>query len=312
MLRPSHAPPVLPPDVPLAFLDRSSLLGGGLTARDITAAVRAGRLLRPRRDRYLPAHTHDAVRRAVAHGGRLDCISLLTLLGVFVREHNTTHVQVGPHSTRLPPPGPGVVRHWRASAAAEDSVLTPVIEALVQAVQCQGPRAAIATLDSVLHLGVVDERGLAEVFAALPRRYRRLRPLLDQRAESGTETLVRLMLRSLGVRPELQVRIEGVGFVDLLVDGWLIVECDSEAHHADWQQAKIDRRRDAVAAAQGYTTVRLLAEDILYRPDWVLGVLRDVLTRASGPGRVRYSGSKPPGRARTRVARRPPAGVPEL
>ena len=190
--------------------------------------------------------------------------------------------------------------------------MTPIVEALIQAVLCQTPRAAIASLDSAWHLGVVDEAGIAAVFSALPRRYRRIRPLLDRRAESGTETLVRLMLRTLGLRPELQVEIDGVGFVDLLVEGWLIVECDSEAHHADWKQIKADRRRDAAAAAQGYMTLRLLAEDILYRPDWVLGVLKAVLAQGSYAARVHNSGRTGRAEAQKGDAQRPGTELPEL
>jgi very-short-patch-repair endonuclease len=268
--------------------------------------------VRPRRGRYLWTHTHDSVKLAVGEGGRLDCVSLLALLGVFVQGSHAPHVQVHPHSTRLPPTAVGTVRHWRTSHAADDAVITPVVEALVQAVRCQTPRAAIATLDSAWHLRLVDEAGIAAIFAALPRRYRRLRGLLDRRAESGTETLVRLMLRTLGARPELQVKITGVGFVDLLVDGWLIVECDSEAHHADWKQIKADRRRDAAAAAQGYMTLRLLAEDILYRPDWVLGVLRNTLTHGSPAARVQNSGRTAPTAVEKRLPRRPPTEPPEL
>jgi hypothetical protein len=44
---------------------------------------------------------------------------------------------------------------------------------------------------------------------------------------------MRLLLRALGHRAEVQVRIAGVGRVDLVVDGWLIVECDSRAYHGD-------------------------------------------------------------------------------
>ena len=221
-------------------------------------------------------------------------------------------MQVHPHSTRLPPSAGRTVRHWRASRAARDAVVAPILEALIQAVLCQTPRAAIASLDSAWHLGVVDKAGIAAVFSALPRRYRRIRPLLDRRAESGTETLVRLMLRTLGLRPELQVEIDGVGFVDLLVEGWLIVECDSEAHHADWKQIKADRRRDAAAAAQGYMTLRLLAEDILYRPDWVLGVLKAVLAQGSPAARVHNSGRTGRAEAQKGDAQRPGTELPEL
>ncbi|RLK47796.1 endonuclease domain-containing protein [Microbacterium telephonicum] len=275
----------LPADVPPACLERSELIAQGVTPRAITTAIRLGMLLRPRRGRYLPAGTRQDLHEAVRLGGRLDCVSLLAICGVFVQAADALHFQLDPDSTRVPTPGPAVVRHWRPTAAGPTAVLTDPVEALAQAVLCQAPRAAIATLDSAWHLGFVDAVGIAEVFTRLPRRYRRLRALLDPRAESGTETLVRLILRTLGCSFDLQVEIGTVGRVDFVVDGWLIVECDSAAHHGDWAARKRDIRRDAAAARLGFTTVRLLAEDILHRPDEVAATLRDAL--AHGAPRTR-------------------------
>jgi very-short-patch-repair endonuclease len=75
---------------------------------------------------------------------------------------------------------------------------------------------------------------------------------------------MRLILRSIRCSFEPQVEIDGVGRVDFLVDEWLIVECDSEAHHGSWAAQKSDRRRDQAAAAQGLATVRPIAEDIMW------------------------------------------------
>lgn len=235
-------------------------------------------------------------------------MSLLRLLSVFVADSAELHIQLEPHVTRVPPPLPSVVRHWRPSAASDQATTVPVIEALVRAVLCQPPRMAIATLDSAWHLGLVDEAGIAEVIAKLPRRYRHLRGLLDPRAESGIETLVRLMVRSLGHRADLQVAIPGAGFVDLMVEGWLVIECDSAAHHGTWASHKSDRRRDAAVVAQGYVSLRLLAEDVLYRPEWVMDVLRATLHRrpVHNSGRARARG------ALQRLPTRKSASAPEL
>lgn len=127
---------------------------------------------------------------------------------------------------------------------------------------------------------VVHTDDLDELFAALPRRYRRLRGLVDARAESGPETLMRLMARGLGCRVEVQVQITGVGRVDLLIDGWLIVECDSRAFHSTWEAQLEDRRRDLAAAALGFCILRFVAEDIMWRPEAVLAALRGMVFSA--------------------------------
>ena len=203
-------------------------------------------------------------------------MSLIASLGVFVRATHPLHAQFEPGTTRLPERA-GVVAHWRRSSATRESLAADLIEALAQSCRCQHPRDAIATLESAWHLGLVDEAGLGAVFARLPQRYGALRGLLDPRSESGAETLMRLLLRGLGAEVEVQVQIAGVGRVDLVVDGWLIVECDSRAFHEGWEAQKRDRARDMAAAALGYTTVRPLAEDILYRREEVLRTMSAIL-----------------------------------
>ena len=39
----------------------------------------------------------------------------------------------------------------------------------------------------------------------------------------------------LGCDIALQVEFDGVGRVDLVLDGWLVVECDSKQFHASWE-----------------------------------------------------------------------------
>lgn len=246
----------------------------GASRRQIDEAIAAARLIRVRKGTYLSGGCPQPVLAAARDGGRLDCVSLLALLNVFVLHAGALHVQMDYGSTRIPARSPQLVRHWRATEAAEADLVAPLVEALAQACRCQPPRAAIATLDSAWHLGLVDEQDIAEVFRRLPRRFRVLRALLDRRAESGAESLMRLLLRSHGWTVDVQVSISGVGRVDLVVDGWLIIECDSEEFHSGWEAGRRDRRRDLAAAALGYVTVRPIAEDIMYHPERVISAVR--------------------------------------
>ncbi len=268
------------------YLTTSDLRYAGISRHHRARLIEQGQLVRVRRGRFVPADMPAELIAVGRLGGRLDCVSLLWALGVFVRTSAVKpHVQFERGASRLPSRPPGVVAHWRSSLSPHTALTAPLVEAVAQACRCQSPRDAIATLDSVWHRGLLSESGIAEVFALLPRRYRRLRSLLDPRSESGPETLVRLMLRGLGCQVELQVVIVGVGRVDLVVDGWLIVECDSRAHHSDWDAQRRDRRRDLAAAALGYTTVRPIAEDILGDPAAILAALRSTLTHpAPRPG----------------------------
>lgn len=265
-------------------MTRDLLKSEGMTRADLDRALANGTLVRARRDRYVHGAEHPEVLRAARLGGRLDCVSLMRHLGIFVMEKTPLHIQIDVGASRLPSRAAGIRYHWRRSCAPRRALYADRIEAIAEAVRCQGPREAIATLDSALHVGFIEEDELDLLFRRLPRRYRALRRLIDSRCESGSESLMRLVLRTLGCDVEVQVVIRGVGRVDFVVDGWLIIECDSEAFHSTWEQVKRDKRRDLAAAALGYTTVRVIAEDIFFRRDEVRVALQSALSH--GPPRA--------------------------
>lgn len=217
----------------------------------------------------------------------MTCVSALALLGVFVLQTDGVHVHVPRTASRLPAADASIRRIHRRRLLRTphpDALLVEPIDALADAVRCQPPRAAVASIDSALQLGVLRVDELDELFSALPARYRPLRRLVDGRAEAGGESLLRLIARGIGCRIELQVLIVGVGRVDMLLDGWLILECDSRAFHSEWSVQRNDRRRDLEAARQGYLTLRVIAEDVFSRPDAVREAVA-ALIRARRPQR---------------------------
>lgn len=120
---------------------------------------------------------------------------------------------------------------------------------------------------------------LDAVFAHLPVSQQVIRPLIDERAESGPETLARLICRTFGVSVEPQVWINGVGRVDLVIDGWIIVECDSRGFHSGWERQESDRMRDLAAAARGYASLRPTANQLFSAPDVFRSALAGLLGR---------------------------------
>jgi very-short-patch-repair endonuclease len=273
----------------IRYRHRAELRSAGMNNAGIAAAVAGGHLIRARRDHYVTGDVPDAIVRAVRVGGRLTCVSLLALAGVFVLRHDALHVHMPHTASRMRSPHDrfrplevkrqrGVRLHWLplVDDPGQDATVS-VIDALVHATLCQTPRAAVATLDSARHLGLIDEEQLAEVFRRLPRRFDVLRRVVDERAEAGSESIARLLLRSLGCSVEVQVRIDGVGRVDLLVDGWLVIECDSREFHGGWEAQERDRLRDLRLAAAGYTTLRPTARMIFDEPELLLRAVRGLL-----------------------------------
>ncbi len=265
----------LTPDIaPGHVLTYPDLRASGATRAGVRSALAEGSLVRARRNVYLDASSPRAVREAQRVGGRLDCVSAVAEAGIFVLDKSGLHVQVEPERSRLRSPhsrttrlsgAQGVVVHWRACDAGSLHTV-PLVEALAAAVRCQPPRAAIATLDNALFMGAIDAEGLAEVFARLPARYRVLRPLVDARAEAGSETIARLLLRGQGFDVRVQMQIDGVGRVDLVVDDWIVVECDSRAHHGGWEAQERDRLRDLRLAERGFVVLRPSARMIFSEP----------------------------------------------
>ena len=114
---------------------------------------------------------------------------------------------------------------------------------------------SIAVLDSALHRGVVHASRVDELVAMAPRRLRLSPADLDGRSESGIESLVRVALRDVGLRVDPQVVVPGVGRVDLLVEGRVVVEVDGRVWH-DGEQAR-DYWRDLELARLGFVVVRV-------------------------------------------------------
>lgn len=263
---------------PIVF-SRAELLDAGSSAEDITRAVKAGTLVRLRRDHYSRPSIDAQIAEAVRIGGRVSCVTLLQMLGVFVLKSSGLHLQLAPHMSRIRTrASKSTVMHWpRWSHRGGPRHVALLEDAVRQSILCQHARAAIATLDSLLHLRLVTMMQLEQIFTRLPTRLHILLNLVDASAESGPETYMRLILRTLGVSYEAQVVIDGVGRVDFVVEGWLIIECDSKEFHEGWDKQVEDRKRDIASAGLGYTTIRPIASDILFDSNAVRQSISDVL-----------------------------------
>ncbi len=268
----------------------AELRAEGTSRAGIERALEIGQLVRARRDFYVEGSACDALVGAVRIGGRLDCVSLMRELGVFVLHDDCKlHVQIPRTRKALRSPASrrirlnhrvhSVVTHWRDDDTERDSTVAAIPRALAQAVRCQRPRPALATLDSALNRGVIGEADLTDVFEQLPTVLQHLRRLIDGRAESGPETFARLIAKTLGVDVALQVIIPGVGRVDLLIDGWIVVECDSRQFHGGWEMQERDRLRDLLLADRGFASLRPTASQIFTEPQLLRNALRGLLER---------------------------------
>lgn len=198
---------------------------------------------------------HPDLVAAVRAGGAVSCVSALRLRGAWTIDDGALHIRMRRGTT--PTAGRGLRRHW-----GDRPVLEPMDLARDGArcvARCLPFEQAVVAIDSALHLGLIT---LAELREGADVRMLRLIGLLDPRSESGLESLARVRLRRLRVRVRPQVRIPGVGRVDLLIGDRLILELDGEGFH-DFER---DRSRDRRAAVLKYLTVRASYRQVMN--DW--------------------------------------------
>ena len=176
---------------------------------------------------------------------------------MWVLDSEEVHVHVPGNASRLRSDPRGSRLHWgrlRDPAGSSSTHVGPV-DALIQAWECLDELAWIATVDSALHARVVGRSDLRKIAAALPSAARTALGLVDPAADSGLETIVRVIAVRLGFRVSSQVVMPGIGRVDLVIEDWIAVETDGTAFH-DVALAPHDRRRDALLAATGRSVLR--------------------------------------------------------
>ncbi|MBU1249931.1 MAG: type IV toxin-antitoxin system AbiEi family antitoxin domain-containing protein [Actinobacteria bacterium] len=274
-------------------LTRRQLLAHGLTPRQLAAAVARGTLVRPRRGLYVPAHTARGVVAALHVGGPAACVTAVETYGIWTPDRRLVHVWLKPNAARLRAlrlSGRTAVgeahhelrRHWRPLLESDqcESWRVGVLDALIQVVRCQPRAIAIAVLDSALHQGVIERQNLEQLAVQVTSRQRRVFDRIDARAESGTESLVRLALVDAGLRVVPQVLFPGVGRVDLLVEGRIVVEVDSAAWHSTVDAVTRDYGRDLQLVRRRRWVVRVSYEQAMHSRRQVVEAVRAAL-RAS-------------------------------
>lgn len=271
-----------------------AFLAAGLSGSQVAAMTYRGVLERPRYAWYVDPSLPWQAKCAVRVGGVLACVSAVDSFGLPVPPQPTrlVHVSVPGNSARrrhhrdkhhyvVPDEDREIRVHWAASDGASAGWRTGLVGSLVALVECVPPDWFVAALDAALHAprdgsALLAAEGLRELQLRLPDKYRGLLPLIDPRAESPLETLLRLEMRRRGITGvELQVWIHQGRRVDFLIDGRLIVEADGEAYHDPVE----DRRRDEEAARDGYDTMRFGYEEIVFGVEHVVDLIESALAR---------------------------------
>jgi very-short-patch-repair endonuclease len=257
---------------------REQLLAVGMTPRAITAAVRAGGLLRLRRAWYAAPGTPFEQRIAIALGGRVGAVSAARSYGMWTGADTGIHVSWAPHGNvavpgrRLAYPGQreisghAIVPHWRSPGipARFDLWRETPVEAIRQTFRGCDETLAVAMADSARRLGLVTASEMRHLLRSLPQRFGGLEAVIDGRTDSGLETSVRLWLLTAGVAFRLHPVIHGLE-VDFLVGRSLVIETDGREFHIG-AAFESDRERDRLLGSRGYVVIRFSYRQIM--EDW--------------------------------------------
>ena len=226
----------------------------GFTRRICSDEVAAGRLVRVRPGAFASPTADPSLVVAAAHGGALTCSHALRLHGVWtLAAGEAVHVWLGGRG-RAHHRGCACVGHWDAGHAGVG--LAPLEEVLVHVHRCGGDEVFFAALESALAQRKITAAALRRIRRRLPARAEWLVDLARTDADSGLESLLRLRLHLRGIRLDCQVTISGVGRVDFVLDGRLILEADGKGNHESAAHRHRDLVRDAAASALGYETLR--------------------------------------------------------
>lgn len=258
-------------------------------SRRLRRAHARGLVLRPRLGIYALVSTTVDARLAAAIGGRLAATSALDQYGLWVPDPRAIpavrhlHVEVSgayrvaPTASMSHPP----VLLWNRNVVGRPLGIQPLTETLRQCAELLPPAQAVAVLDSALRRTTLTRSGLSRVARSWQTRARSVVARTDDRAESGTESILRILLADAGVIaiPQPCIPTGDHHRADLLIGDRLLIECDSETYHADPASRRADLNRDMHLQAVGFRVFRVDYRDLVDDPAGVIGMILSVVAR---------------------------------
>lgn len=260
----------------------AQLLDAGFSRRDLLRLREMG-AAQPRRGIFVLPQCDAGFAAAVLNSGRLSCASAAAHYGLWLRDPPTR-----PHLACNHGHGSGFIRHRTVRFPGHPFLpLAAVEDVALHALGCLPPPASTAVATSAIRLhGVHRELLASQLLADRSGTALRILRELDVRAESIVEVDAQHLFRTNGIEYQAQVFLPGIGRVDFLLDGFLIVEIDGFAFHSRRADMLRDRARNNSSAVSGYIVLRYMPEHIWFEPNLVVTEIRAVLAGGQrNPGR---------------------------
>jgi very-short-patch-repair endonuclease len=273
---------------------RKQLEQRGYTGWQLTAAVRAGAIRRIRRGWYcVPTATFEQVV-AVRVGGRLSHSSAAKAYGLWHGFDHRVHLTVTKHAARLRTRKTAdyvrpdlfdheVDIHWiapgRVDKTSERTWIVSLEDCLRGVVATCDRETAIACLDTAIAAGAVTPASIQRIFRDESATAQKIAAYAKPGSESGAESVVRQRFERSGLHVEQQVSVNGVGRIDMLLNGLVYVEVDGFAYHSDAERFENDRRRSAMLTALGLTHLRVSFKQVFEDWPFVEQMVADTLSQ---------------------------------
>jgi very-short-patch-repair endonuclease len=271
------------------------LLRDGYTSHQLTAAVRRGEIVRVRQGHYTCPELSPAEQQAIRVGGRLTGASGAEHHGIWAPRASRLTVAVKPNARALrtrtdPRKRLSDSRRADVSVAWSDAGIVGTRSALdplacvLDVARTESPIVAFGSAESALfqrHFSLSRWRRALDFLPAT-----RVGMLRDAgtRSESGGESMLKYRMLGLHIPFAQQVRIAGVGRVDLLVGRSLVIEVDGAEFHTSREAFERDRHRDAVLSALGFRVLRFSYTQVASRWPEVAAAIEAAMGRGDHLG----------------------------
>ncbi|NUP59617.1 MAG: DUF559 domain-containing protein [Pseudarthrobacter sp.] len=260
----------------------AQLLDAGFPRRELMRLQECG-AAQPRRGVFVLPGCDEGILAAVLNNGRLSCASAAVHYGLWLRKPPARLHLACNHGH-----GSGFVRHRTVRFQGHPLLpLAAVEDVALHALGCLPAPASTAMATSAIRLHAVPRELLAsQLLADRSGTARRVLRELDIRAESIVEVDLAHLFRKHGIEYASQVFLPGIGRVDFLLGGFLIVEVDGFAFHSKRGDMLRDRARNNASTVSGYAVLRYMPEQIWFDPSMVISEINTVLAAGKRkPGR---------------------------
>lgn len=255
-------------------ISTGALAANGFGRSKVAAAERSGTLQRAGRGYYRIEDAPAELVSAASRGSSLTCVSAAALRGWWVLQPTETV-----HLRADKPIDDPAIRLHRGKRSAAKLVSSPSVVVL-DAFRCLPHLDALVLAESAVVRDAISKRALLRAFPR-PQDWR-IRALLEgisRKTASPLEVCARYHLWAAGFAVQREVALAGVGRVDFLVGGRLIIEIDGYEFHSSRTHYRNDRDRWNRATVQGFMTLRITAETILRNPQEFIRLVRAAMAQ---------------------------------